>query len=63
MKEYRAELISTYLCVTYALNTTINALVQEGWELESMHPLYRSNDAEIKREILLLFSRNRKEQE
>ena len=62
MKEYRAELISTYLSVTYELNTTINALVQEGWELESMHPLYQSNDTEIKREILLLFSRNRKEQ-
>ena len=63
MKEYRAELISTYLSVTYALNTTINSLVQEGWELESMHPMYLSNAVEARREILLLFSRNKKEQE
>ena len=63
MKEYRAKLISTYLSVTCELNTTINSLAQEGWELESVHPLYRSNDAELKKEILLLFSRNRKEQE
>ena len=62
MKEYQAKLISTYISVTYDLNTTINALAQEGWELESVHPLYLSNDAEIKREILLLFSRNIKEQ-
>ena len=63
MKEYRSELVSTYCSVTHALNRTINALSQDGWKLESLHPLYRSNDGEILREVLLLFSRDRKEQE
>ena len=59
MREYRSELVSTYGSVTHALDITINALTQDGWELESVHPLY----GEMLREFLLLFSRDRKEQE
>lgn len=63
MREYRSELVSTYLSVTHALNRTINSRANDGWELVSVHPLFRSNDGEILREILLLFSRDRKEQD
>ncbi len=62
MKEYRTEMVSTYLSFTYALDTTINHLVEDGWQLESMQALQPDYKAETLREALLLFSRDRKEQ-
>ena len=63
MKEYRSELVSTYCSVTHAIDIATNALAQDGWELEFVQPMYRSDYGETLREVLLLFSRDRKEQE
>lgn len=62
MKEYRTELVSTFHHFNIALDATINALVQEGWQLESMQALQPNYEAKTMREALLLFSRDRKEQ-
>lgn len=62
MKEYRTEMVSASYSFTHALDTTINSLIEEGWQLESMQALQPNYKAEMRREALLLFSRDRKEQ-